>query len=146
MQLNLKTLRTVLTVLCFIITPNLFAQSSSKFADSVIIYKGLYSGGTTANLRYLSIAADTMTNVTKVVLRMETVDSLNLLLKGIKVKKHFQQKIGPSYYAVVHRNDKEYKFAIIPNFALIDLTNSKQYNLSPKLKSLITEIINKNYR
>lgn len=75
-------IKIILTVFLFLITYNVLAQADSNFADSIKIYKGFYSGCSTANLRHLSSVIDTMKGITKVYLPKGTVDSLNEILSS----------------------------------------------------------------
>ena len=105
-----------------------FAQQTEKsFVDTAFAYQGFGSGGTTANLWFYSKAVDTMQNVTKRQLDAESLDTLNLLLGNVKSKRHFQQKIGPSYYASLFVGVLERRIAIVPDWAIIDLANKRQY-------------------
>jgi len=109
-------------------TFNSFAQSAvASFADTIFIYKGFGVGGTTASLWYYSHAVDTMHNVSKVQLSKKYVDTLNYLLAHVTSKKHFQQKVGPSFYASVVKNGDERRIALLPKWAVIDLSKKRQY-------------------
>lgn len=95
-----------------------------KFADSAMVYKGFSIGGTTANIHNYSKAVDTMDTVIKSQLSNKYLDTLNLLLNSVKPKRHFQQKIGPSYYAAFSRDRRLHRIAIIKGFGIIDLTSN----------------------
>jgi hypothetical protein len=144
-----RTIATVIQLLILALLNTTFSSlaqtTESRFADSIVIYKGLFSGGSTANLRYLSSAVDTMKNVTKEFLPKEYLDSLNFKIKQVKVKRHLQQKVGPSYYAVLYLDGKKHRIAIVPHFAITDLNNSRQYIFNKDLNEFIDRLIKKNY-
>ena len=101
--------------------------AGNSFADTAFIYKGFGSGGTTANLWFYSKAVDTIQSVTKSQLDTEYLDTLNYLIEHVKSKRHFQQKIGPSFYASIIKDGRERRIAIVPNWAIIDLENKRQF-------------------
>ena len=97
----------ILSLILTITTISCFCQvEQNKFADSVIIYIGFYSGGTTADLRWNSDAVDTMKTVIKTKLSKNYLDTLNFLIEQIKPHRHHQQKVGPSNYACVFQNGR----------------------------------------
>lgn len=98
-----------------------------SFADTAFIYKGFGSGGTTANLLFYSKAVDTIGSVTKIQLTAESLDTLNYLMKHVKSKRHSPKKIGPGFYASIIKNGQERRIAIVPNWAIIDLQNKRQF-------------------
>jgi hypothetical protein len=105
-----------------------FAQQADKpFADTAFVYKGFGSGGTTANLGYYSKAVDTMQNVTRNQLDAPSLDTLNFLVRHVKSNRHFQQKVGRSYYLSIINDGQERRIAVIPDWAIIDLENKRQY-------------------
>jgi hypothetical protein len=122
-------------------------HTANSFADTAYIYKGFGAGGTTANLRYYSKAVDTMQKVSKLQLDALSLDSLNYLIRQVQPKRHFQQKIGTSYYATVIKNRQWHRLAIVPNWGIIDLTNNRQYvfKLTPYAE-IYQRFVNKIYR
>ncbi|MGO6841550.1 hypothetical protein ACCS87_36515, partial [Rhizobium ruizarguesonis] len=82
-------------------------QTDKGFADTIFIYKGYALGGSTASLKYRSKAIDTTRYVGRIQLDRQDVDTLNFLIGQVKSKRHFQQKIGPSYYASIIKNGHE---------------------------------------
>ena len=138
----------LLVVFALLKTINSFAQSpAASFADTVFVYNGFGVGGTTASLRYYSHAVDTMRNVTKVQLTKEYVDTLNYLLAHVVSKKHFQQKIGPSFYASVIKNGDERRIALLPRWAVIDLSKKRQYVFKDSsYEAMYQRLIDTNYR
>ena len=105
-----------------------FSQKSDySFADTLFIYKGFGRGGTTASLWFYSKAVDTISTISKTQLNASSVDTLNYLITKVKSKRHFQQKVGPSFYASITRDGKERRIAVVPNWGIIDLANKRQY-------------------
>src|ERR1700676_176463 len=101
---------------------NLYSQrTDGTFADAAFIYKGFGSGGTTASLWFYSKAVDTARNVTRSQLSTWLLDTLNFLVGHVKSSRHFQQKVGPSFYASIIKTSKERRIAIVPEWAIIDL-------------------------
>ncbi|MEO6684170.1 MAG: hypothetical protein ABIN48_15205 [Ginsengibacter sp.] len=98
-----------------------------SFADTAFVYKGFASGGTTTNLLFHSKTVDTIRGVTISQLNARYLDTLNFLPGKVKTKRHSQQKVGPSFYASIIKDRKERRFAIVPNWAIIDLQNKKQF-------------------
>lgn len=113
-----------------ILSNNSDAQKPSKdlLIDSVFIYKGFFSGGTTAVLRYNSNMLDTSMSP-QIKLSTSNLDTLKLFMRPNTSTKHFQQKVGPSYYAVLYSNKQKHKLAIVPRFGIIDLSTKRQYVL-----------------
>lgn len=109
------------------ITSTSLAQQTSLVADTAYIYKGFKQGGSTNSISNHSHKLDTMANVQKVMLTKEALDTLNFLLGQARPKKHFQQKIGPSFYAEIVKNGSKHRIAIISEWAIIDLTTKRQY-------------------
>lgn len=121
-------MKSLFILLFTVITLCSYCQTTGdSFADTAFIYKGFSSGGSTANLWFYSKAVDTIHNVTKSQLNKKSLDTLNYLIDHIKSKKHFQQKIGRSFYASIIKNGKERRIVIIPNWGIIDLKNKKQF-------------------
>jgi hypothetical protein len=118
-----------------------------KFADSAMVYKGFGMGGTTASLHNYSKAVDTMGSVIKSPLSNQYLDTLNLLLNSVKPKRHFQQKIGPSYYAAFSKDRQLHRIAVIEGFGIIDLTSNLEYSLrgTPFIR-IFNRLIEDNYR
>ena len=104
-----------------------FSQAPKIFADAAYIFKGLNYGGSTASLWYYSKAVDTAQNVTKIQLNKNWLDTLNYLVSQVKSKKHYQQKVGPSFYASIIKDGQERRLAIVAGWAIIDLRNKRQY-------------------
>ena len=125
-----------------------FGQRNNLFnLDSVFIYQGFYSGGTTADLNWNSIAVDTMKRITKIKMEKIDVDSLNLLIESVNKKKHHQQKVGPSYYAAFYSEGKLHRVSVIPHCCLIDLTVKREYRFrNTDYMKIFDRIIEKNYR
>ena len=138
----------ILSLILTITTISCFCQvEQNKFADSVIIYIGFYSGGTTADLRWNSDAVDTMKTVIKTKLSKNYLDTLNFLIEQIKPHRHHQQKVGPSNYACVFQNGRKHKIAIVPNCCIIDLTTKEQYDfLKTDYIAIFNRFVNFNYR
>ena len=101
--------------------------TTNFFADTTYIYKGFGSGGTTTNLWFYSKAVDTVRSITKSQLDAKYLDTLNYLIEHVKSKRHFQQKIGPSFYASIIKKGRERRIAIVPNWGIIDLQNKRQF-------------------
>lgn len=125
-----------------------FSQQPNKtFADTVLIYKGFNRGGTTANLWFYSKAVDTVPNISKIQLSGSSLDTLNYLIGHVKSKRHLQQKVGQSFYASIIKDGNESRIAIVPNWAIIDLTKKKQYVFKDTPYSEIyNRFVDKNYR
>jgi hypothetical protein len=122
-------------------------QVDKSFADTGFIYKGFGSGGTTANLWFYSKAVDTIPSVTKFKLNAQALDTLNFLIGHIKSKRHFQQKIGRSFYAIIIKEGQERRIAIVPNWAIIDLQNKRQYVFrSTPYFEIYNRFVDENYR
>ena len=102
-------------------------QTDRSFADIVVIFKGLGSGGSTASLWFYSKAADTMSSVSRVQLSTQYLDTLIFLVAQVKPKRHFQQKVGSSFYASIIKDGQERRIAIVPGWGIIDLKKKKQY-------------------
>ena len=126
---------------------SLSQQTGKTFADTAFIYKGFGSGGTTANLWFYSKAIDTIQNVTKIQLNIQFLDTLNFLIGQAKSKRHFQQKVGRSFYASIIKDGQERRIAIVPNWAIIDLQNKRQYVFrdTPYFE-IYNRFVDKNYR
>ena len=124
-----------------------FGQQTDKtFADTVFIFKGFGSGGTTASLWFYSKAVDTMSNVARIQLNTQYLDTLNFLVGQVKPKKHFQQKVGPSFYASITKNSQERRIAIVPGWGIIDLRNKKQYAFrDTPYSEIYNRFVDKNY-
>ncbi|WP_041257671.1 hypothetical protein [Fibrella aestuarina] len=122
-------------------------QADKGFADAVFIYKGYALGGSTASLKHHSKAVDTIRHVSKIQLDRQDVDTLKFLIGQVKSKRHFQQKIGPSYYARIIKNGQERRIALVPGWAVIDLQNMRQYVFrDTPYGELYNRFIEKNYR
>lgn len=122
-------------------------QTNKTFADTIFIYKGFSSGGTTANLWFYSKAVDTNRNVTKIQLNAQSLDTLNFLIGHVKSKRHFQQKVGRSFYASIIKDRHERRIAIVPNWAIIDLDNKRQYVFrDTPYAEIYNRFVDKNYR
>ncbi len=122
----------ILLIGFLVISCNAFAQNSKStlkqlFADTIYVYKGYITGGTTSNLQIASYRVDSILNVQKVMLDQAAVDTLNFLISQIKPKRHFQTKVGPSYYAKVISDHKIINVAFLDEVGFIDLTNRRQY-------------------
>ncbi len=135
--------------LLFIVTSlRLYSQQTDEvFADTAFIYKGFGSGGTTASLWFYSKAVDTVRMVTRSQLSTRLLDTLNFLFGHVKSKRHFQQKVGPSFYAAIIKNDKERRIAVVPGWAIIDLANKRQYVFrdTPYI-GMYNRFVDENYR
>jgi hypothetical protein len=122
-------------------------QTGKSFADTAFIYKGFGSGGTTANLRFHSKAIDTIRNVAKIQLNGPSLDTLNFLIAHVKSERHFQQKVGPSFYASIIKDAQERRIAVVPNWAIIDLKNKRQYVFrDTPYAGIYYRFMEKNYR
>ena len=95
--------------------------------DSGIVYQKFHSGGTTSGIGYYSIVIDTMQSVNKVAITRTDLDSLGLLLSNVKLKKHFQRKLGPCSYIKLYINAKAHSIAIFDSRFMIDMTKRREY-------------------
>ena len=104
-------------------------------------------GGSTASLWFFSRYVDTVRNVVKSQLPAPYLDTLNFLMGQVRSSRHFQQKIGPSYYAVVIKDGQERRMAMVPGWAIIDLSKKRQYVFrhTPYFE-LYERFLEKNYR
>ncbi|MDT3401303.1 hypothetical protein [Mucilaginibacter terrae] len=102
-------------------------QANQTFADAAFVYKGFISGGTNAGLRAYSSVIDTSGSVKKIRLNTSYLDTLNFLIGKVKARRHRQQKVGRSFCASILKDGKERKIAIVPDYAIIDLQNRKEY-------------------
>jgi thiol-disulfide isomerase/thioredoxin len=125
-----------------------YCQKTDKtFADTAFVYKGFDLGGTTINLWFYSKAVDTIKNITKIQLNGQSTDTLNFLIRHIKPKRHFQQKVGRSFYASIIKDGQERRIAIVPNWAIIDLENKIQYVFKDTpYAEIYSRFVDKNYR
>ena len=96
--------------------------------DSAIVYKGFGIGGTTSNLSWNSNMLDT-SNYARERLSLAYLDTLKLFMTSINSSKHYQQKVGPSYYGVLYSNNQKHRLAFVPDFGIIDLSTKRQYVL-----------------
>ena len=88
-----------------------------------------------------------MKHVNKIPLNNYDLDTLNFLLAQVTSKRHFQQKVGSSFYARLIKDGKESRLAVVPGWAIIDLTHNRQYIFRNTVYAdIYNRLVNKLYR
>ncbi len=141
-------MRIPLLILFLMMSLSLFSQVANKnFIDTAFIYKGFHAGTTSASFLFYSKSVDTARNVIKIQLDTKMIDTLNYLVGHVKSQRHLQQKVGPSFYASIIKDGRERRIVIVPNWAIIDIQNRRQYVFRNKQYfEIYNRFVDKNYR
>ena len=143
-----RIMRKSYLILIFILTITSVAKSQkikTLAVDSGIAYLKFRAGGSTARIGYLSYVLDTAKSVKKINISKSDIDTLNRLFATIKSKRHYQQKIGQSYYLKLYMGQSSYRVAFFPGYCLLDIQNKREYRLTkPEDANFILRFIARN--
>lgn len=140
--------RTLLLPALLFISISCYAQKKKAplAMDSLFVYRDLFTGGTTNAVANYSRMADTMQEVTKVKVEKAELDTLNILLKSVSSKHHYQQKIGPTHYALAYNNGEKHRLSVIKGFGFIDMSVKREYSFRNTVhQEIFNRFVERNY-